>query len=110
MAGLIYTNQRSKLSKKQRAAREALLKEQRAIKKELKASQAVAKPSYVDPVPARRSARDIPSLDTGLGVAVKRESPVYTGDKMIGIGQMHKSNAVPIFAAEDAEAIARMRR
>ena len=110
MSSLIYTNQRSKLSKKQRAAREALLKEQRAIKKELKASQAVAKPSYIDPVPAYRSTRHIPSLDTGIGVATKRAAPVYTGDKMIGIGQLHKSNAVPVFKQEEAEDIARMRR
>ena len=110
MAGLIYTNQRSKLSKKQRAAREALLKEQRAIKKELKASQAVAKPSYVDPVPARRSARDIPSLDTGGGSAAKRAAPVYTGTAIVGLATMHKSNCVPVFSKEDAENISKMRR
>lgn len=106
---LIYTNQTSKLTKKQRARREALLKEQRAIKKELKAMQ-VSRPSFVDPKPMRRSCDDFPSLDTGGGSATKRDAPVYTGTAMIGIGQMHKSNAVPIFAQEDAEAIAKMRR
>lgn len=110
MAGLIYTNQRGKLSKKQREAREQLLKEQRAIKQELKASQAAGRLSYAGFVPAERSTRHIPSLDTGGGNATKRDAPVYTGDKMIGIGQMHKSNAVPIFKQEEAEEIARMRR
>lgn len=110
MPTLIYTNQRGKLSKKQRAAREALLKEQRAIKKELKEMRSASKPVFVDPVSHRRDTPAIPSLDTGIGVAVKRESPVYTGTEMIGIGQLHKSNAVPVFRQEDAQDLARMRR
>lgn len=57
-----------------------------------------------------RSTDHIASLDTGAGLAPKRESPKYTGDNVIGIGQMHKSNAVPIFKASDAEDIAKMRR
>jgi hypothetical protein len=35
---------------------------------------------------------------------------VYTGDKMKGIGTLHKSNAVPIFTAEEAIDQANMRR
>ena len=35
---------------------------------------------------------------------------VYTGDKVLGIATMHKSNAVPVFRAEDAVEISRMRR
>lgn len=35
---------------------------------------------------------------------------VYTGTKVLGIATMHKSNAVPVFAAEDAVEISRMRR
>jgi hypothetical protein len=52
----------------------------------------------------------IPSKETGIGIAVKKNSPVYTGDAMIGIGQLHKSNAVPIFQAADAIDISKMRR
>ena len=110
MAGLIYTTQKSKLSKKQRAAQEALMKEQRAIKLQLKAIQPASRMSFVDPAPAVRTTRHIPSRDTGGAVATLKPTPVYTGDKMIGIGQLHKSNAVPVFRAEDAEDIARMRR
>ena len=54
--------------------------------------------------------RHIPSLESGVGTAVKKESPQYTGDAMIGIGQLHKSNAIPIFQAEDAIDISKMRR
>jgi hypothetical protein len=35
---------------------------------------------------------------------------VYTGDKIIGIGTMHKSNAVPIFSDNEAKEISSMRR
>lgn len=51
-----------------------------------------------------------PSLDSGLGIGPARESPVYTGEAMIGIGQLHKSNAVPIFSQEEAIDISKMRR
>lgn len=37
-------------------------------------------------------------------------SPQYTGTKVLGIGTMHKSNMVPIFAEEEAKDIATMRR
>lgn len=110
MAGIVYTSQRSKLTKKQKAKRDELLSQQRSIKRELAASRRAAKPSFIDPVPSHRTTRHIPSLDTGNGSTARPQPNVYTGTAMIGIGQMHKSNAVPIFQQEDAEAIARMRR
>lgn len=50
------------------------------------------------------------SVDTGAGIAPKAPIKQYTGENMLGIGQLHKSNAVPVFKAEDATDIARMRR
>jgi hypothetical protein len=35
---------------------------------------------------------------------------MYTGDKILGIGTMHKSNAVPIFSDDEAKDISKMRR
>ena len=61
----------------------------------------------VDP---SRLTNHIPSLDTGAGIAVKKEVQQYTGDAMIGIGQLHKSNAIPVFSKEDAIDISKMRR
>jgi hypothetical protein len=61
----------------------------------------------VDP---RRLTNHIPSLDTGKGVAVKREVQQYTGTAMLGIGQLHKSNSIPVFSKEDAVDISKMRR
>lgn len=62
-------------------------------------------------VPAGRTTTShIKSLNTGLAVATKKESPQYTGTLIKGIATMHKSNAVPILNQEDAEAISKMRR
>ena len=40
----------------------------------------------------------------------KKEEKVYTGTEIIGIAQMHKSNAVPIRSKKSAEEVANMRR
>jgi hypothetical protein len=61
-------------------------------------------------IPEGRSSKNIPSRDSGLGVAALKESPKYTGTKIKGIGTLHKSNAVPIFSDEEAIDIAKMRR
>ena len=63
--------------------------------------------SRVDP---RRLTDHLPSVDTGAGLAARPADKHYTGDAMIGIGVLHKSNSVPIFKQEDAEAISKMRR
>jgi len=50
-----------------------------------------------------------PSGD-GIGVTFAKTPNTYTGDKLIGIATMHKSNSVPVFSQEDAIEISRMRR
>ena len=65
-----------------------------------------AKPIY----PPGREPANIPSRDSGRGVAAAPAPKVYTGTKIKGIGTMHKSNAVPIFSDEEAQDIAHMRR
>ncbi len=62
---------------------------------------------YIDP---SRSTKHIPSVSGGGYVPTARERKVYTGDKIIGIATLHKSNAVPVFSNEDAVEISRMRR
>jgi hypothetical protein len=69
--------------------------------------------SYVPLKPMRRDDNQprIPSLDTGVKGAVNVRMPMqYTGDKIVGIGTMHKSNAVPIFSDQEAKDISSMRR
>ena len=73
-------------------------------------SNTAKRTSLVSNLSYRGRDADIRSVDTGVGVAAKKESPQYTGDAMIGIGQLHKSNAIPIFQSEDAIEISKMRR
>ena len=40
----------------------------------------------------------------------KKEEMVYTGTEIIGIAQMHKSNAVPVRGKKQATEVANMRR
>jgi hypothetical protein len=61
----------------------------------------------VDP---RRSTNHIPSLDTGKGLAAKKEVQQYTGTECIGVAVMHKSCLQPIFNKQSAEDVAKMRR
>lgn len=67
--------------------------------------------TYTAPKQHVRETPNYPSLITAGGVATKPiEGKVYTGSSIIGIGTLHKSNAVPIFSNEEAVAISKMRR
>ena len=57
----------------------------------------------------RSTSKHIPSRVTEGG-STSSVHKVYTGNKILGIGTMHKSNAVPIFSDEQAVEISRMRR
>jgi hypothetical protein len=57
-----------------------------------------------------RETPKIASLDTGFIACTKKFGNSYTGEKIKGIGTMHKSNAVPIFTDNEAKEIASMRR
>ena len=61
------------------------------------------------PPPGRETPR-IESRDTGWVPCVKVKDNEYTGDAVIGIAQMAKSNAVPVFDSKHIVEIARMRR
>ena len=69
---------------------------------------------YAPAKPPIRDTKSYPSLKTSdviPGACAKRETPTYTGDLIVGIGTMHKSNAVPIMrGTKQAEEIAKMRR
>jgi hypothetical protein len=60
--------------------------------------------------PFHRETPKIASLDTGFIACTKKFGNSYTGEKIKGIGTMHKSNAVPIFTDNEAKEIASMRR
>ena len=60
--------------------------------------------------PPGRETPHIPSRDSGVGVAAKKDVPVYTGDKMLGVTIMHKSCLQPVFSEQAAVDAAHMRR
>ena len=53
------------------------------------------------------SSGTIPSYHPSMS---KKEEMKYTGDEIIGIAQMHKSNAVPVRGKKQATEVANMRR
>ena len=57
-----------------------------------------------------RGTAHIPSLNTGVGTAVRAPDKVYTGNSVVGISTLHKSNGVPVFSKEEAIDISKMRR
>ena len=89
---------------------QALMQKYPAKKIKAKVKTGQLKDSYRLSIPADRNPRRFPSLDTGQGAATKVAAKVYTGDKMLGIGTMHKSNMVPIFSDQEAKDISTMRR
>jgi hypothetical protein len=102
-------------SAEQKRQAEILEQEWQAIKAkyEPKSKIKLGRSSYVPPKPLRRDADQprIASLDSGVKGAVNVRMPQkYTGDNIVGIGTMHKSNAVPIFSDQEAKDISSMRR
>lgn len=88
--------------------RHGVEQEERKKAKAVKAAPLSA--SYLSYPPGREPKQHIPSKDTGVGIAAKAADKVYTGNNILGIATMHKSNAVPVFSTEDAVEISKMRR
>ena len=66
--------------------------------------------SYSQPKTSHRETKAYTSLNTTGGSTAKKEVQKYTGDLILGIATMHKSNAVPILNKEHALDTAQMRR
>lgn len=111
---IIYTHQRSKKRKPTSKERQLAVDwEALKIKYATKpVSKTKKSDNYVPPKSYVRETRHYPSLPpTGPMACTKPLKEVrYTGDKIIGIGTLHKSNAVPIFSEEEARDQATMRR
>jgi hypothetical protein len=105
----------SKTRKKKQTKTAAILEEERKMAKLLKRvgySKESAK-RHRNTVPDYSVSRHgIPTSDKISPIAGKRKENVYTGDELAGVGQLHKSNLVPIRKdnKEAAKEIARMRR
>ena len=110
---MIYTSIPKRKPQKPNAKQRELAAEWDALVKKYaptKKLSGVAVSSLIVTKPFVRETPKIPSLNTGDGVASSKPRMQYTGDKMLGIGTLHKSNAVPVFSTEEAHEMARMRR
>lgn len=121
---LIYTNTSSRNTKKAKKAqarsKEALRLQNAELEKKYRSTYSNTNhlpgrklSSILTPIVNKPYVREVtrhPSLDTGTGSTALRPRKEYTGTEMIGIGQLHKSNAIPIFKKSDAEDLAKMRR
>lgn len=93
-----------------KASWEALLKKYDSKTEVRKSPKLGPSINYTAILRDKRSSSHIPSLDTGVGVATKPIDKVYTGDAIIGISVMHKSNSIPVFNTELIQDISKMRR
>jgi hypothetical protein len=98
----------AKRAREQAEAWQELLKRHGA--NESKKQKHTSTPLPTNPGPYRRETPHIESLPFTGGPCLKTPDKIYTGDKIKGIGTMHKSNAVPVFSDEEAIDIAKMRR
>jgi len=82
------------------------------VEEERKRRRAMSAESYSPPPPAFREASlpRIPSRTTAGGSCARPADKVYTGTAVLGIAQMAKSNAVPVFSTQEIVDIGRMRR
>jgi hypothetical protein len=112
---LMYTNPRSKKKpRKPNAAQRELQASWDTMLKKYEPKKVIKSPakeslSYSLSTPPGRETKRYGSRDTG-GYATKKEVLKYTGTKMLGIGTLHKSNAVPVFSDDEPKEMARMRR
>jgi hypothetical protein len=114
---IIYSNQKSKPKKKSKKVIEQyqqwlenINKQTTNFSKGRKVTIPAKKKKESFSVPPGRETPKYPSLNSKHHNTLKQNTLYYTGDKMIGIGTLHKSNAVPIFSEEEAKDQANMRR
>ena len=109
---IIYTHQKSR-KRKPTAKQKTLAAEWQELINRTKPKLTTPKNTtgLSTPKPFVRETPKYPSLNSSEYNCFKPiQGKVYTGDKMKGIGTLHKSNAVPIFTDEEARDQASMRR
>jgi hypothetical protein len=110
--GYIPKSKPKKLTKAQREQKEQWLKAINAIspKRVIVNSKKLSTKLPSFNIPPGRETPKIASLDTGFITCGKTFQNLYTGEKIKGIGTMHKSNAVPVFSDSEAKDLSSMRR
>jgi hypothetical protein len=114
---IIYLNTKSKKTRKQRQKEKdawEVYKQKYGLVENRGRTQQIVQTWKPQPVTVLRAgAQDFKackSLDSGDHVATKAPEKKYTGDQIVGLAVMHKSNIVPIFNEQAAKDVANMRR
>ena len=110
---IIYTNQTTKKTRKQKAKEEAAWLAQchrDGLMPNGKKFEAIKPPAPLSIREGADAFKKCESLKTNESYCSKPPDKVYTGTAMIGIATMHKSNMVPVFNTEAAKDISKMRR
>jgi hypothetical protein len=92
---------------KAKAAHDAYLRKMGVHPSQLKTqekSSGASIPNYSD------TSSDIKTSDVVVPIAGKRKANEYSGDYIVGLATMHKSNIVPVGKGNSAEDFAKMRR
>jgi hypothetical protein len=92
---------------------EQMLKQYGIEQEDRKRNRALKAPVLKDAFPAYRGSEKpkLPSSNPSTwGTCAKPDQKEYTGDAIVGISTLHKSNAVPVFSKQDAIDISNMRR
>ena len=120
MMPIYFTTTRLNKRKKQKFSNATAAKQSRENKQswelllkkyDVKKSSNAVKKSFHKPLSYRGSdLPKIPSLNATWAPCYKPADKVYTGNAIIGISTMHKSNAVPVFNQQEAIDISKMRR
>jgi hypothetical protein len=101
---------KKKLTPRERALQEAwdelMSKHAKPLEKGLNGRAVVLKQAAVAPVQQKPR---IPSHVTPGGDTMIKKVIMYSGNNIVGIAQMAKSNAVPVFSKQEAIDVARMR-
>lgn len=100
----------AKQSRELSAQREKTLKEFNIDLSEKKKDRGLAAKPYQPATPVRRETQHVKSAAFTGAPCLKSPTPEYTGDLVIGIAQMSKSNAVPVISQQEIIDIAQMRR
>ena len=118
MLPVYYTttnNKKRKVRKKTQSQLAAERDHQKFLKKmgigsrsSVGSEQRSSKPWVTGSSPVESTSKSsLPSYNSSMA---KKEEKVYTGTEIIGIAQMHKSNAVPVRGKKQATEVAEMRR
>ena len=113
-----YTTTNNRKRKKQKKSKSLLAAEKEHAKflkrmgvgsrSSVGSEQRSSKPWVTGSSPVESASKSsLPSYNSSMA---KKEEKVYTGTEIIGIAQMHKSNAVPVRGKKQATEVAEMRR